>query len=94
MWVTDEATSRTVVQLSMSADGPVVQEVEGEQYTYDVGVLGGWHKFIHRVRIPALQADTPYFYRVGDGQESWSLLYSFRTDVHPDQVCHTPPFPC
>ena len=38
------------------------------------------------MQIRDLPADTPFFYRVGDGVDSWSLLYSFRTDVLPDQV--------
>ena len=41
MWVTDEETPLSVVQLFRSATGPVEKEVQGQQYTYDVGILGG-----------------------------------------------------
>jgi len=52
--------------------------LSGEIYSYDAGFFG-WDGFIHKVRLTGLQADSRYYYRVGDGNSFWSAELSFKT---------------
>lgn len=41
---------------------------------------GGWNGWLHKAKLFTLTAGTQYYYRVGDGANSWSKVFNFRTE--------------
>lgn len=52
------------------------QTVTGNTDTY---TFAGWIGTLHTATMVELKPSTDYYYRVGDGQDSWSEIFSFRT---------------
>ncbi|GBC92010.1 Alkaline phosphatase [bacterium HR15] len=76
MWQTDQATDTLVEYGETPALGSIAY---GQQVTYSLqtGIL-------HEATLTNLQPDTLYYYRVGDPQNGFSPIYTFRTaPVYP-----------
>ncbi len=78
MWQTDQATATVVEYGETPALGSVAY---GHQVTYSLqtGIL-------HEATLTNLQPDTLYYYRVGDPQNGFSPVYTFRTAPSPRPV--------
>jgi len=59
--------------------GSYTTSFSGYTTTYDVGILDGWHKYIHVVKATALSPATKYYYKCGDKLAGYSPEFSFTT---------------
>jgi len=80
MWVTDNQTASSTVKYGTES-GQYSNIVQGISYTYDVGILGGWHKWMHLVNVTNLSQSMLYYYIVGDEQGGWSEEYHISTPL-------------
>jgi hypothetical protein len=77
-WVTFVANNtQPMVQFR---NATVTRLAYGSTSTYDVGKFGGWHGFIHTVKLTGLAPASTYSYAVStDAGSTWSAAHSFTT---------------
>ena len=73
-WVTLKDTT-SIVQYGLSAESLTSSE-SGDVSTY---TFAGWVGAIHRATMINLTPATTYYYRVGNGEDRWSEVFSFTT---------------
>jgi hypothetical protein len=73
-WTTLEA-SASVVQYGLTADN-LDMTATGAIGTY---TFAGWIGTLHTATMNQLKSGTTYYYRVGDGDSSWSNVFHFQT---------------
>lgn len=86
-WYTDIVVTDTVLQAVPADRYTDVSDFDGEDAISVTGtsrelpISGqGEMRCIHQVRLTGLTAGTSYCYRVGDGGENWSSVYTFTTE--------------
>eukprot|EP00943_MAST-04B_sp_MAST-4B-sp1_P004422 g4422.t1 len=91
MWTTLEDTKLHKVQYGIEENNLNMSSANGFSTTYK---HFGWLGHLHVAKMMNLKASTRYYYRVGDGNDNWSKIFSFKTfhpnigksDLHPLRI--------